>query len=143
MFNLFLTSTTMQPHIEARKYKDSDFLLIGEDPFALNEQGKIKFGVHTFVIGYKVYITVPGIHSTQRELFIEYLNQERACKGQPKLTPCEADVIKDDAVAIAVQINKETGKPIIWVRNDCNEARAIRAREVLCQVFPEDQVKIV
>lgn len=143
MFNLYPTSSAMQTSIEARKYKDSDFLLIGEEPFALNEQGKIKFGVHTFFIGYKVYITIPGMHSTQRELFIDYLNQERASNGQPKLTSCEANDIKDDSVAIAVQINKKTGKPIIWVRNDCNEARAIRARKVLSEVFPEDQIQIM
>lgn len=133
----------MQPFIEAQVFKKTGFLLIGEDPFVLNEQGEIKNKIHTFFIGHQVYVTVPGIHSTQRELFIDYLNQERESSGQPKLTQCDAVVIKDDSVAIVINNDEKDGKPIILIRNDGNEARAKRAKEVLCEIYPEDLIRII
>ena len=135
-------ASTIMPLIEAQKFKDSDILLIGEDPLTLDEQGKIKNGVHTFIVSYKVYINIPGIHSMQRELFIDYLNQERERIGQPKLKSCEADVIKNDGAAIVIDYDEEDGTPVIWIRNDGNEARAKRAREILCEVYPEEMVRI-
>lgn len=144
MFNPFPpTSSTMQPFIEAQEFKKSGFHLIGEDPFALDDQGKIKNRIQTFFIKHKTYVTVPGIHSTQRELFIDYLNQGREACGLPKLPQRNADFIKDESVAIVIDIDEKDGKPIILIRNDGNEVRAKRAKEVLCEIFPEDQIRII
>lgn len=132
----------MPPLIEAQKFKHSDILLIGEDPLAVNENGELRQRIHTFFIDPKVYITTPGIHSMQRLVFIDYLNQERERSGQPKLKSCEERVIMDDSVAIVIQFDEETMEPFICVRNDGDEARANRARDVLCQAFPEYQVRV-
>ena len=129
--------------IEAMPFKNSDFILIGADPFAVNENGCLIQSIQTFFVGHKAYITVPGTHADQRLTFTDYLNQEREKCGQPKLTHSECDAIYVDAVSIVIQFDDETGKPYIGVRNDGDMNRAVRGRDVLCQIFTEkNQVRI-
>ena len=128
--------------ITSTPFKKPGFILIGADPFAVNKDGDLIQRIQTFFIGNQAYITVPGTHAEQRLTFIDYLNQERENCGLPKLTPCERDTILPDAVSIVIQFDDETGKPYIGIRNDGDLPRAVRGREILLQIFPEDQVRI-
>ena len=132
----------MSEIIEAVELKPG-FILIGADPFAVNENGVLIQRIQTFFIERQAYITVPGTHAEQRLTFVDYLNQERENRGQPKLTRSESDTIFVDAVSIVIQFDDETGKPYIGVRNDGDLSRAVRGRDVLCQLFTEEnQVRI-
>ncbi len=128
--------------INSTPFKKPGFILIGADPFAVNENGDLIQRIQTFFVDRQAYITVPGTHADQRLTFVDFLNQERENSGQPKLTSCECDSIFVDAVSIVIQFDDETGKPYIGVRNDGDLSRAVRGREVLCQIYPEDLVRI-
>ena len=119
------------------------FILIGEDPFAVNENGVLIQRIQTFFIERQAYITVPGTHAEQRLTYIDYLNQERENSGQSKLTLCEQDSILVDSVSIVIQFDDDTNKPFIGVRNDGDLSRALRGKDVLCKLFTEkNQVQI-
>ena len=118
------------------------FILIGADPFAVKENGDLIQRIQTFFVGRQAYITVPGTHADQRLTFIDYLNQERENNGQPKLTSSECDKVFVDAVSIVIQFDDETGNPYIGVRNDGDLSRAELGRQVLCQIYSEDEVRI-
>lgn len=133
----------MQPIIEAVPFKKSDFILIGKDPFAVDENGVLIQRIQTFITGCHAYITISGTHAEQRESFIDYINQQRESSGQPKLTSCERVKILADSVSIVIQFDDETNKPYIGVRNDGDLSRAVHGRDVLCQIFPENnQVRV-
>ena len=124
-------------------FKSSGFLLMGEEPFAATDDGVLKQRIHTFFIGYRAYITLPGVHATQRLDFIDRLNNERREKGEPKLTSSETDAIMNDSVSIVVPIDPETNEPQIGIRLDGDNERAAKAAEMLSQIFPAEIIQLI
>lgn len=124
-------------------FRRAGFLLIGEEPFALTEDGALKQRIHTFFLSNRVYVTSPGVHATQRLDFVDHLNNERRAKGESKLTSSETNAIMNDSVSIVVPINPETNEPIIGIRIDDDKERAIAASELLSLVFPAEIIQLI
>lgn len=132
----------MLPQIQAERYHDSSFILIGSDPLTVAPNGKWLCRIQTLFIERQAIITTPGVHADQRLLFIDYLNQQRELNGQAKLTKREEYNILSDAVAIVAQYDEVTNEPYIGIRTDSDPERAMRGREVLCKVIPPEKVRI-
>lgn len=124
-------------------FKNAGFLLVGENPFVVSDDGSLKQQIQTFFIEHKAYITRPGIHMTQRYDYFDILNEQRAQNGEPKLTSQECDELIDDSVSLIVSFQPETGEPFIGIRADGDVPRAIKAKSILSLFFPDEMIRLI
>ena len=52
--------------------------ILGEHPFATDAQGKLKSRIGTVFPQSRVLITLPGIHATQRQAWLDFLKEQRS-----------------------------------------------------------------
>lgn len=131
----------MEFYLEA--FKAAGFLLFGEDPSATTEDGVLRQRIHTFFLTNRAYVTLPGVHYTQRTAFVNHLNSERLRNGESELTSSECKTIENDAVSIVVPIDSETNEPFIGIRIDGEKERAAKAAEMLTPFFPPGTVRLI
>ncbi|HBO98595.1 MAG TPA: hypothetical protein DD637_01970 [Verrucomicrobia bacterium] len=72
--------------------------ILGEKLFAKDAQGRLLSRIGTLFFRTPGLVTVRGVHATQRLLWIDTLNAERAAKGLPELTPEEVAAELENSV---------------------------------------------
>jgi len=65
--------------------------ILGEDPFARTPGGKLKARIATAFPAHDTIVTVPGIHVTQRQAFLDHLDELRRSRAEAPLTKEERD----------------------------------------------------
>jgi len=69
----------------------SGVTILGENPFARTPGGKLKVRIATAFPAHDTIVTVPGIHVTQRQVFLDHLVELRRCRAEAPLTQEERD----------------------------------------------------
>ena len=72
--------------------------LIGASPFEVESTTTARPGIGTLFPDDAVLVTLPGIHATQRQDYLEHLTRERADAGFPTLSDDELESIRERAV---------------------------------------------
>lgn len=72
--------------------------ILGDPIFSRDETGRLKSKIGTFFLRTPGLVTAPGIHATQRILWIKALNAERRQAGLPLLTNEEVDAEMERSV---------------------------------------------
>jgi len=76
----------------------------GEDPFAVDETGKLKSRIGTLFVSDAALITLPRMtHAMQRLFYRDHLNALRRQQGQRNLTDDESDAVWDTAVDLIME----------------------------------------
>ena len=70
---------------------DGGISLLGDHPFARNPDGKLKSRIATAFPARQTVVTVPGIHVTQRQAFVDHLDELRRRRGELPLTEEERE----------------------------------------------------
>src|ERR1700690_2689997 len=77
--------------------RTSDYLptpsitFLDEHPFARTPAGKLKARIATAFPAHDTVVTILGIHVTQRQAFLDHLDETRRHLGEPPLTQAEKD----------------------------------------------------
>lgn len=112
--------------------------ILGPKPFERDEAGQLRSPLGTIFPKYNILVTLPGIHASQREAFIEYLNQRRAALGLSRLTYEEE--LKESAEAVDLVFENET----ILIRPDPDRMDlAFEADELLQQLVSKRRIKFL
>jgi hypothetical protein len=93
---------------------DGGIFLLGDHPFARNPDGKLKSRIATAFPARQAVVTVPGIHVTQRQAFVDHLDELRRRRGEPPLSEEEREKEWLQAVDLiivegAIQIRPDPG----------------------------------
>jgi hypothetical protein len=112
--------------------------LLGDSPLARTPAGKLKVRIATAFPAHDTLVTVPGIHVTQRQAFVDHLDEIRRGRGEAPLTQEETDREWDLAVDLIVV---EGG---IQIRPDPgNMALAFLADEMLQRLLPKHRIRFL
>src|SRR5271157_1614177 len=112
--------------------------ILGEPPFARTPAGKLKARIATAFPGHDTLVTVPGIHVTQRQVFLDHLDDLRRERGEPGLTQEE----KDREWGLAVDLIIVEGA--IQIRPDPNDmALAFQADEMLQRLLAKHRIRFL
>lgn len=76
---------------------------IGEHPLATDGQGRLKCRIATIFPQQRVMVTQSGIHATQRMLYQDRVDQQRAAGGKPPLTRLECHELWENAVDLIIE----------------------------------------
>lgn len=123
-------------------HQSSEFLLIGSEPFLVNDDGFLRQRVQTFFVRDKVLVTIPGFHAMQRDAYIDYLNSQRALNNEAPLSRQQVDELLIDGVALIILIDDD-GSPYFGVRRDGYPENEDKAVEELQVLFPDVKVEII
>jgi hypothetical protein len=111
---------------------------IGEHPLAKDESGKLKSRIGTVFPYSNTIVTLPGIHATQRQAYLELLDQERKAAGFPPLSGEQRTVEWDSAVDLVFE------EDTILIRPDPRKmALAFQADELLQELVSKQRVKFL
>src|SRR5207248_448072 len=77
--------------VQAQYLHFMEITIIGPHPFERNAEGGLKSRVGTIFPRHRLLVTLPGVHASQRLLFIENLNQKRHAEGLSALDPAEEE----------------------------------------------------
>ena len=86
--------------------------IIGEKLFARDEQGRLLSRIGTIFFKTPGLVTARGVHATQRLLWIDTLNAERAKENLPALTPEEVAAEMENSVDLIMS------EDIVYIRPD-------------------------
>lgn len=112
--------------------------LIGEHPLAKDDSGRLKSRIGTVFPYSNTIVTLPGIHATQRQAYLELLDQERKATGLPPLSGEQRTVEWDSAVDLVFD-----GDTIL-IRPDPRKMElAFKADELLQEVISKQRVKFL
>ncbi|MFI5368567.1 MAG: hypothetical protein ACHQ1F_06105, partial [Spirochaetia bacterium] len=112
--------------------------ILGEDPFARSPGGKLKARIATAFPSHDTIVTVPGIHVTQRQAFLDYLDELRRSRAETRLTKEE----RDREWGLAVDLIVVEGA--IQIRPDPdNMALAFLADELLQRLIPKHRIRFL
>ena len=75
----------------------SGVTILGENPFARTPGGKLKVRIATAFPAHDTIVTVPGIHVTQRQAFLDHLDELRRSRAEAPLTQEERDTLGRNA----------------------------------------------
>ena len=94
--------------------------------------------IGTFFPGSNTLVTLPGIHATQREAYLRFLNQQRQEHGLPPITKQEEACEWYSAVDLILEDNA------ILIRPDPDNMRlAFEADELLQRLVPKHKIKFL
>ncbi len=79
--------------------------ILGQPPFATDEQGNLKCRIATLFVWSGTLVTLPGVHATQRLAYTDHLNRQRQEHGQPPLREDEEYQEWESAVDLIVEPN--------------------------------------
>jgi hypothetical protein len=112
--------------------------IIGEHPFACDGSGKLRSHIATIFPDAPALVTVPGIHATQRFLYLDLLNKERQQQGYPALSEREESAEWENSVDLII----EDGA--ILIRPDPDRMQtAFEADEVLQEIVPKHKIRFL
>ncbi len=83
----------------------SAITFLGDDPFAKDASGKLKMRIGTAFSKGNTVVTLPGIHATQRQAYLAFLNQERRSAGLELLSKQEERDLWNGAVDLIFEDN--------------------------------------
>ncbi len=109
---------------------------LGEGLLSRDDKGDLRVRIATVFPRSGTIVTLPGIHASQREAYIESLNHSRQERGKPPLTDIEQDAEMELAVDLIVD---EQG---VLIRPDPTRMDlAKEADELLEEVIPKRLIK--
>ncbi len=112
--------------------------ILGPKPFERDESGRLKSPIGTIFPRYNVLVTVPGIHASQRHIFISHLNQKRISLGLSPLNYEEEIRIASEAVDLVFEGD------VILIRPDPDRMDlAFEADELLQQIVSKRRIKFL
>jgi hypothetical protein len=112
--------------------------IIGEHPLAKDERGKLKSRIGTVFPCSGTIITVRGIHATQRQAYLDLVDQERKAAGLPPLNKEQRSSLWDSAVDLVLE------PEAILIRPDPeNMPLAFRGDELLQELVSKQKVKFL
>ena len=113
----------------------SDIIILGKPPLAKDAKGRLVCRIATVFPRRKTLVTLPGIHCTQRQAFVEHLNRLRSDAGQLPLSEQEEAAVWDEGVDLIVEGDH------VQIRPDPNNmALAFEADEFLQRLVPKAQI---
>ena len=81
----------------------SDITIIGEPLFTEDTAGKLKSRIATVFPRFHAIVTLPGIHATQIQAFVERLIGQQLPAGFPQTPEEKERAARDDAVALTIE----------------------------------------
>ena len=81
---------------------DVGISILGDHPFARTPNGRLKSRIATAFPARETIVTIPGIHVTQRQAFVDHLDAGRLQRGEPALTQEERDREWSQAVDLII-----------------------------------------
>lgn len=112
--------------------------VIGAHPLARDKDGKLLSRIATIFPSHKRLVTLPGIHATQRLACADLMDEERRVAGCPPLSTEERQSLWEESVDLIIE------GEVIYIRPDVrNIELALRADELLVEVFPKRQVQFL
>lgn len=112
---------------------------IGEHPFDVDEQGRLRTRIATLFVTERVLWTKhPPFHWGQREAFIAQLNERRATAGLPPLSEAEEEAVRQSAVDLILAPDSIQVRP-----NPERMDLAFEADELLQTVVSKRQIKFL
>lgn len=115
-----------------------EMTLLGPDLFARDPRGELSSRIGTVFPRHRVLVTVPGIHGTQRGVFLEHLDQLRASQGQPPLRP------EDQARELASSVDLFFEPDAVLIRPDPEHMElAFEADEFLQQFLSKRRIRFL
>ena len=112
--------------------------VLGEDPLAKDENGKLRSRIGTLFPDTNTVVTLLGIHATQRLAYVDFLNQERLRNGLPILTKEEREACCDRSVDLIMEDDA------ILIRPDPeNMPLAFEGDELLQQFVPKHKIRFL
>lgn len=112
--------------------------LIGEHPLAKDANGRLKSRIGTVFPASNTIVTLPGIHATQRQAYLELLEEERKATGLPPLSREQRATEWDSAVDLVMEGDK------ILIRPDPRKMPlAFKADDLLQELVSKQRVKFL
>ena len=116
----------------------SRITILGEHPFAKGPDGRLRSRVGTAFPWSNTLVTLPGIHATQRQAYLDFLNRQRQAEQLAPLTRQEESVEWRSAVDLVFEDNA------ILIRPDPeNMPLAFQADEMLQELVPKHRIKFL
>jgi hypothetical protein len=116
----------------------SAIVILGDPPFERNAAGKLKSRIATAFPRHDTLVTVPGVHVTQRQAFVEHLARQRQADGRAPLSRQEAEFEWSYAVDLIIEPDS------ILIRPDpVNMPLAFRGDELLQKLLPKHKVRFL
>ena len=116
----------------------SRITIMGDAPLARDTSGRLKTRIATAFPRHATLVTVPGVHVSQRQAFVDALSEKREAVGRPRLTRSERDREWDGAVDLIVEDNT------IHIRPDpSNMPLAFEADEMLRTLVPAERIRFL
>lgn len=116
----------------------SPLLMLGEHPFARTPQGKLKCRIGTLFPRDGVLVTAPGVHATQRQAYLDWLDEQRTALGRALLSADERSAIWNRAVDLVVEHDR------LFIRPDpANMELAFEADNVLQEMVPKSKIRFL
>jgi hypothetical protein len=110
-------------------------MILGEHPFARTPAGKLRARIATAFPGHYTLVTVPGIHVTQRQAFLDHLDGARRARNELALTAEEREREWGRAVDLIIVDGA------IQIRPDPNAMDlAFLADELLQRLLPKQRI---
>jgi hypothetical protein len=116
----------------------SGVFILGDPPFARNAAGRLVSRIATAFPRHDALVTLPGIHVTQRQAFVEHLNRERVKDGKRTLTRQEAEFEWGYAVDLIMESDTLLIRP-----DPVNMPLAFRADDLLQRLVPKHRVRFL
>ena len=100
--------------------------IVGDHPLARDEQGNLKSRIGTIFTNTNTLVTIPGIHATQRVIYIERLNKKRAQIGVDPISAEQEDAEMQASVDLIME-----GEDVLIRPDPDNMSTAFKADEIL------------
>lgn len=113
-------------------------ILLGQPPFAKNSQGKLVSRIGTFFPASETLVTLPGIHATQRQAYLDALERQRQEAGLEPLSGAEYTEAWNNAVDLILDDG------LVFIRPDPkNMDLAFQADELLQELVPKHRIRFL
>ena len=116
----------------------SDITIIGEPLFTEDPGGKLKSRVATVFPRFDAIVTLPGIHATQINAFVEWLIRQELPARFPQTPEDKERAVREDAVALTIEGDT------VQIRPDPENMRqAFRADKLLQSFVSKRRIKFL
>ncbi|MCX7040046.1 MAG: hypothetical protein NT005_13050 [Spirochaetes bacterium] len=116
----------------------STIWILGSEPFARGPGGKLASRIATAFPRSRALVTLPGIHASQRQAFLDARDERRRVEGLTPLSREQRDAEWDDAVDLIVD------EDAIQIRPDPqNMPLAFAADEMLQELVPTNRIRFL
>jgi hypothetical protein len=116
----------------------SSLTILGDHPFAKTPQGKLKCRIGTIFPRDGVLVMLPGIHATQRQAYLDWLEEHRRASRLEPLSPAEQTAVWNRAVDLVIE------EGVLLIRPDPgNMELAFEADELLQESYPKHRIRFL